>query len=395
MLCRWKAPGPVLEDRVFDWMLLIGNHLMDTESIFVLFELPGGRIIDCNEALAALTGRMRGSLVGRSLWEYVTEADQQSLKFAATAAERIFGRRIRVNFVDGANSPHTVFCHMDVQAGVIALLGDFDRPRDDATERFLALNNELALLNRENARQREELARANAALQSTIASLAAEQELLGSVLAQMPLGVAVIDSPTGRILNANAKIGGTRKQLAALASLPSPQSREREVDQCGAPGWVLESAAPVRNSEGRIVAHVVTQTDITGRFNAERHLQTLTESLKALVSSLICMRDSERRELQAALQEGVAQVATVAGWRLAAVPDASDNEMLKEAAPNSSDPVVWESARLLRTCTRPSWAISVLRARFPIGPRVTKRRPACPSSSTCHEALDACQQPLS
>lgn len=333
VLCRIEgSSGPVLAARLFDWVLLIGKHLMDAESVFVLFELPGGRIVDCNEALAALTGRERGSLLGCSLWEHVTAADQQALKLAAAASERALDRRIRVNFVDVSDSPHTVLCHMEVQAGVMALLGDFDRPRDDAQERFLVLNNELASLNRENARQREELARANAALRSTIDSLAAERELLGSVLAQMPLGVAVIDSSSGRIVSANAKIGGTRKQLAALASLPSPQNRERGVEMGGAAGWVLESAAPVRNSEGRVIAHVVTQTDITGRVDAERHLQTLTESLKALAASLIRMRDSERRALQRALQEGVAQVATVAGWRLAAVPGSSDNKILKEAA---------------------------------------------------------------
>jgi signal transduction histidine kinase len=83
---------------------------------------------------------------------------------------------------------------------------------------------------------------------------------------------------------------------------------------------------------------VVTQTDITGKVNAERQLKTLTKSLKTLAASLIRMRDSERRELQRALQEGVAQVAAVAGWKLAAFPGASDNEILKEAA------------RLIRSC---------------------------------------------
>ncbi len=166
--------------------------------------------------------------------------------------------------------------------------------------------------------ERERRAANEAAERERAERARAEQSeaLLDAVLEQMPVGVAIAEASSGRIVRANRQVAamwrhepapGTSQYEAyrafhadgrpferwdwPLARALSTGARiENEeipfVRRDGSRGTMLAGAAPVRDRDGRIVAAVANSFDITDRKRSETAQELLSEASRVLAESL-------------------------------------------------------------------------------------------------------------
>jgi signal transduction histidine kinase/heme-degrading monooxygenase HmoA len=174
-----------LEELAADAAPFLAGYLEDSRSVHLVAALRDGTIVAANGAAAAALGSAAADLVGRSLWSHVTAPDSETLRQRVETGNRCPQERFLLNLVGADHVPRTLECRVDVQPDGFVVLGE-PRPRDERLleERLLQLNNELAVLAREQARQAKEVERANARLtrarEELQEALAREQEARGT-----------------------------------------------------------------------------------------------------------------------------------------------------------------------------------------------------------------------
>ncbi|AHG93157.1 PAS sensor protein (plasmid) [Gemmatirosa kalamazoonensis] len=166
----------------------------------------------------------------------------------------------------------------------------------------------------------------------------AERERLNTVLAQLPVGVVIVEAPSGRITAANEaveRIWGQRPATASverysnewtgfhadgrrLASEEWPLARalrggERVIGETveierpdGGRALLDVSAEPVRDATGRVTAAVAVLVDVTARVRARREMERL-------------LHESERARADAEAARGAAHAANQAKAQFLAV----------------------------------------------------------------------------
>ncbi|HOG45317.1 MAG TPA: ATP-binding protein [Anaerolineae bacterium] len=183
------------------------------------------------------------------------------------------------------------------------------------------------------------LARTEAGLEERrrlLGELEAQRMRVQTVLEQMPSGVFVAEAPTGRLILGNRQAAEIWRQpfitaataeeyrtyhgfhpdgrpyapeewpvIRALRGEPVSNEEVHIVRGDGTRGVTLQSAAPIRDDEGRIIAAVTVLTDITERRQAEaereRLLAELRQSNQHLVVAGLRERElTERAESRAA-----------------------------------------------------------------------------------------------
>ena len=127
--------------------------------------------------------------------------------------------RFFINVVDAHNVPFTVECLLDVQPDGFILLGEAPRKQDEAfQEEMIRLNNELAVLTRENARKSRALEKALAELKEAQARLV-HQEKMAS-LGQLTAGIAhEINNPIAFVGNNQSTLQRDFEDLLALINV--------------------------------------------------------------------------------------------------------------------------------------------------------------------------------
>jgi PAS domain S-box-containing protein len=221
-----------------------------------------------------------------------------------------------------------------VDGQVLGVLGAaFDTPRtfdeaERARARAVALQSAQAL----------ERARLFEAERAAHAQAEARREALVAVLAQLPVGVVIVEAPSGRVLVVNdalARMWGQRRATASveqysvewvgyhadgrqIASDEWPVARALqhgvtvvgEVAEIqrpdGSRGLVEIGAAPVRDASGGITLAVAVLTDITDRVRAERERERL-------------LHESERARAEAVTAWAAANAANAAKSQFLAV----------------------------------------------------------------------------
>ncbi|HET7456467.1 MAG TPA: PAS domain-containing protein [Gemmatimonadaceae bacterium] len=156
-------------------------------------------------------------------------------------------------------------------------------------------------------------------LEAARAAAEAGRERLDAVLAQLPLGVIIVEAPSGRVLVVSEAVAGIWRQRRAtdavdrysdewtgyhpdgrrLASEEWPIARAAqhgetvsdtiiEIERADGSGRALieVSAAPVRDASGAVTAAVAVFTDITARVQAERERERLVRELEVERSRL-------------------------------------------------------------------------------------------------------------
>lgn len=167
-----SAPTDSLENFVADAGKLLEKLFAESQSVHFIVAALDGTITFCNAAWSAALKVPESQAAGTSLWDYLTESDASSLRQTVKQYPQRCGQRLVLNFVDARHSPFTLNCLLDIQSTQLVLLGEVPQVKNERTnEELLGLNNELAVLMRENARKGKELAQAKAALEQALTDL--------------------------------------------------------------------------------------------------------------------------------------------------------------------------------------------------------------------------------
>ena len=166
-----QAPASMRE-HVDDAGELITQALIGSEMLHFLVCTPEGVITVCTPALAGALGTSCDELIGTSLWKFLAEADATALQSRIAEGRRAPGERIALTLQTPGCTRYALSCWVDVHPTHFAILGALppNQPTEDS-DALYALNNDLAVLARENARTSKELAAAKAKLQEAMDEL--------------------------------------------------------------------------------------------------------------------------------------------------------------------------------------------------------------------------------
>ncbi len=161
-----------LEEVAADAAPVLAAFLATARSTHLLVAGTDGTVRLGNHAMAASLGLPEADLFGRPVWGLLTDADATLLRDRVGRADRRYEEPLLLNFVDAAHSPFTLDCRCDVQPGYFVLVGEPPAgPAGNAQADWLQMNNQMAVLARENARQAKELAQAKREVEQTLSDL--------------------------------------------------------------------------------------------------------------------------------------------------------------------------------------------------------------------------------
>ena len=146
------------EEVVADAAPVVARYLTASRTAHLLVAALDGTIRSANPAMATSLGVPEAELPGRPVWGLLTDHDATLLRGRAERGNRNYEEPLLLNFVDARRAPFTLECRCDVQPGYFVLIGEPPGANAGAAhEDWLAMNNQLAVLVRENARQNKEL----------------------------------------------------------------------------------------------------------------------------------------------------------------------------------------------------------------------------------------------
>ena len=148
------------------------GFLARTRSVHWLRASFDGVIAAANPAFELLLQESSGALAGQSLWDRVTQADAASIQEILRSENPDSERPVLLNFVNRDHSVATLECRVERRADDFVLMGEPVRDDDRALARqLLELNNQWALLVRENGKNVKALRQAKEELEKALAEL--------------------------------------------------------------------------------------------------------------------------------------------------------------------------------------------------------------------------------
>ncbi len=221
ILDRLHDPARPLDLAEFaaDSASLLAGHLASTQFVHLIVAAADGTIRGCNPAMAALLKRPADQLVGKSVWQFLPEADAAALRRRIEGAERGQKERFLINVVDVHDEPFTLECLLDVQPDGFVLLGETPKRQEEGfRDEMVRLNNDLAVLTRENVRKSRELAKALADLKEAQARLVHNEKMAS--LGQLTAGIAhEINNPIAFVRNNQSTLQSDFEDLLALVNV--------------------------------------------------------------------------------------------------------------------------------------------------------------------------------
>ncbi|HTE19881.1 MAG TPA: antibiotic biosynthesis monooxygenase family protein [Armatimonadota bacterium] len=150
---------------ITDQAPLFGAFLNRSRAVCYVRASSAGIIQRCNEAVAALLTTPVAELVGASIWQYLTAADQAHLRSRLADGKRDLSETFLLNLVGTEGHPWTLECQLDPQPDGFTLIGELPAAEESSLrDELLQLNNEHAVLTRENARKTKLLEKTTADL---------------------------------------------------------------------------------------------------------------------------------------------------------------------------------------------------------------------------------------
>jgi signal transduction histidine kinase/CheY-like chemotaxis protein/heme-degrading monooxygenase HmoA len=151
----------ILEESITDHLSVMTHFISSSSAVHYVLADRQGTMLACNEAFARGLKASKAELIGQRLWGYLAADNVKLLETKLESGERRPEEKFLIHFSDKTQEPFTLECHMDVQADCFVLVGEPPEKRNAASQKgLLTLNNELAVLNRENIRQGRLLAQA-------------------------------------------------------------------------------------------------------------------------------------------------------------------------------------------------------------------------------------------
>lgn len=167
-----------LEESVVDAAPFLARCLATSKSMHYLAASQDGTILVSNEAFLSAFQSPAADVIGSRLWDRIPSADADRILARITATNRD-GKTFLCNFSDSHGHPFTLLCTLDVHSDGIVLVGELPLRQDQAlTQQLLEMNNQLAVLARENVRQQKQLQKALDELHTTHWHLKKIQEVL-------------------------------------------------------------------------------------------------------------------------------------------------------------------------------------------------------------------------
>ncbi len=198
---------------------LLAHHLELTQVVYLIVATLDGAIRGCNAAVATLLKIPTEQLIGKSLWQFLVDVDAETFRRRVQSAARDQRDRFYLNVLDTRNVPYTIECVLDVQPDGLILLGESPKKQDEALhEEMSELNNELAVLMRENSRKSRELKKALDDLKEAQARLV-HQEKMAS-LGLLTAGIAhEINNPIAFVRNNQSTLQRDFEDLLGLVNI--------------------------------------------------------------------------------------------------------------------------------------------------------------------------------
>lgn len=162
--------------------------LEDTRVLLYLRVARDGSIRAANHMLARWSGVPESDLVGTSASRLLTEEDKPRMKRWLEAGPPVPSPPTLLNFVSTRHEVHTLRCRLFDHEDDVVVVGEPDVEEDrTVTEELLLLNNELAVLSRENIRRNRELETARRELAETLEELENSYWHLRKIQEHIPL----------------------------------------------------------------------------------------------------------------------------------------------------------------------------------------------------------------
>lgn len=178
-----------LSDELSGAIPFLSSFLKTSAAVHLALLSPDGRMRLVNPTLADCLKASPEELVDQDFLDFLTTPDGETLTRRLATPDASCDEKFLLNVVDTAQIPHSLHFQLVAIGDGFLLLGE--PPRLDnqmLQEELLQLNNQLAVLSRENVRKGRELERTLADLKKT-QSLLVHREKMAS-LGQMTAGIA-------------------------------------------------------------------------------------------------------------------------------------------------------------------------------------------------------------
>lgn len=213
------GPGAIaLDELATDRAPLLARFLARSHSTSLVAATCDGVIRTINSALARLLGISSDAALGASIWDFVTSGSRETIEALVRSTDRASHERLLVNLT-ASTGEISLECEIDAGPDGFVLIGEAPHRAGVRYEEEMAeLNNELAVLTRENIRKGRALERALAELKAAQATLV-HQEKMAS-LGQMTAGVAhEINNPISFVLSNTTTLLGDFEGLLGLVNV--------------------------------------------------------------------------------------------------------------------------------------------------------------------------------
>ncbi len=169
ILDRLAKPERMLEfeEAVADSLLVVARYLDQSSSVHFIALSPGGVISACSSTLAERLQKKLGELVGRNISEFLT--DESSVILQRKAEDPLTAHHeegLLLNFVDAHSHPFTLECSLEIRPDGFVIIGALPVEKEQVLQaELITLNNQFAVLVRENERQSKALKKAHEDIQ--------------------------------------------------------------------------------------------------------------------------------------------------------------------------------------------------------------------------------------
>jgi len=190
ILDRLDAPGRPLEfdEVVADAAPILSTFISESRDLHFIVADLNGTVMTCNPAVVTNLKVEIEKVLGHNLGQFLTEQGSTLLQREIENAKRGTGGDFVLNFIDAQSHPYTVQCSIHLRPDHFVLIGAPPVAEEQALrDELLAINNQLAVLARENAQKSKTLVKANADLEQAFDDLRASHWQLRKIQELLPI----------------------------------------------------------------------------------------------------------------------------------------------------------------------------------------------------------------